>query len=688
MDIEPESLVAELITHIACSWNGCTVDDIVAHARTLLVNSSRPRAFAGLASDTRPNADQAFAKTVWEWLVSRSDVFVGQNGEWNHMRLEEVFSLASRHDSATAHEPLDTAEAGDDQTLGQYASGVRTVSLPALPKLFVSESKVWESIAGHEVDYQRVPKSQWDALLGIASSGKDGIIQGDLRKLVGQDKRSLPHRTDLLAQRGYVVKRTTLIKGCKTSKIWLKRFAPDLPRNSVDPDTSDPSNDITCEDLTSSTTPVTWHTRWTNGPMDLVTLGKTIIAILKAWRIMRFSDLKAKLGVKGRSWEMRVVARSCRFFAVRGCIKYVVAAWGNRVLRDCVKYVKDLGPEDWAAFLCTGLSPFKPQHRPAHSLLAVKFDYEVDPPVGGSCSSRSRPGDDIVRLSWCPDEPLSLTISNLVRMAGTEGLSTPEIVDFTFGWTFRRYVSTLSTVLASMPPLTQQLNHLCISRELRRVGKAAVFKFFAAHDAGTAETHATQAVGCQPVTQHARCHSLATIESGFGFGSVQVPDHRAAQELMDTVASITSHPRAGEPLPGNNFTMKHIHKGPAHSTITEGRATTPHAPERIGLNGVIGRGRGRRTIGSTSEGNYRCDKCGNAWKNDVGLKYHLTKARTRCNPSWMVNMQPAPSRGQKHEFEHIPEHTCVTETIERSKIAEQPQSSTTFDGLGRPCGNA
>jgi transcription factor C subunit 3 len=49
----------------------------------------------------------------------------------------------------------------------------------------------------------------------------------------------------------------------------------------------------------------------------------------------------------------------------------------------------------------------------------------------------------------------------------------------------------------------------------------------------------------------------------------------------------------------------------------------------------------------------------------------------------MVNMQPAPSRGQKHEFEHIPEHTCVTETIERSKIAEQPQSSTSQSATNR-----
>lgn len=126
-----------------------------------------------------------------------------------------------------------------------------------------------ESVTGHSIDSRRVPRSEWLLLLGIASAKGDGILQGDLGRLVDQDKRSVPKRTDALAAKGYITKRTTLVRGTKTSKMWLKAFAPLLPKTATS--SSEPvlkihlSRDL----LVNTLDPVPWHSRWTGNQWTL-----------------------------------------------------------------------------------------------------------------------------------------------------------------------------------------------------------------------------------------------------------------------------------------------------------------------------------------------------------------------------------------------------------------------------------
>ena len=96
-------------------------------------------------------------------------------------------------------------------------------------RLYTSESRIWQTITGHEPDFTRIPSLDFVCLSIIAACGPKGIAQNDLIRISGQDKRSLPMRTDRLQKGGYIIKRPVSIVHNKvimhTSLLTLKRFA-------------------------------------------------------------------------------------------------------------------------------------------------------------------------------------------------------------------------------------------------------------------------------------------------------------------------------------------------------------------------------------------------------------------------------------------------------------------------------
>ena len=85
---------------------------------------------------------------------------------------------------------------------------------------------MWNAVAGHGIDLQRVPKMEFQCLSTIMSRRGKGILQGDLTRITGQDKRSIPKRTQNLYDHGYIEKKPVLFNGTKTSWLYAKKFAP------------------------------------------------------------------------------------------------------------------------------------------------------------------------------------------------------------------------------------------------------------------------------------------------------------------------------------------------------------------------------------------------------------------------------------------------------------------------------
>ena len=92
-------------------------------------------------------------------------------------------------------------------------------------RVYTSQGRIWSAAAGHAPDYSRIPRLDFALLSIIAARRGKGILQTELIHVSGQDKRSVPRRTDRLQESGYIEKKAVHVKGLRTSICTLKRFA-------------------------------------------------------------------------------------------------------------------------------------------------------------------------------------------------------------------------------------------------------------------------------------------------------------------------------------------------------------------------------------------------------------------------------------------------------------------------------
>lgn len=445
-------------------------------------SSAAPRGLASQPHDDeqqndgkQPGFDDRATGIIYGWLVERDDVSVGHNREFNHLSLQEVLALSQSQCSPNqrnegASENTDQMALHAEVMPGTYIS---TAHPTTDVRVYTSEQTMWESICGHTIDFKRVPKSEWILLLGIASTRTEGILQGDLGRLVDQDKRSVPKRTDALVTKGYIVKRTTLVRRTKTSKLWLNAFAPPLPKEagSVTNDSGVEMN-LSRQVLLANLDAVPWHSRWTGESMDYIALATTIMALSKEWGVLRILDLKHKLGVIGMRWQMKVVAKICRFLNSRGAAQFVAAKLDDKVYKDCIKYTRDLTPRDWATFLATG-------KRTSRIFRTVESNADDD------AEGLEQEGVSDINVSylnatppWALDQPLPAYVVQSVASFGQKGLSNSDLYSLTLGTSFSRFFSSMTTVLSTSDLQPRHLSHMQLGSEHVRIGKVASYRYF------------------------------------------------------------------------------------------------------------------------------------------------------------------------------------------------------------------
>jgi DNA-binding MarR family transcriptional regulator len=148
----------------------------------------------------KASLDRKLIEKIWTWIVKHPDVTFANDESEPHISLGEF-------------EALEQASAVDG---GEEAR--------KQPRLFTSPGRTWYALTGHGVDIKRIPQKEFDLLSIIASSRKNGILQPELVKASGQDKRSVPKRTDQLHDKGYIVKEGVMTNRIRTTRLTLKRF--------------------------------------------------------------------------------------------------------------------------------------------------------------------------------------------------------------------------------------------------------------------------------------------------------------------------------------------------------------------------------------------------------------------------------------------------------------------------------
>ncbi|KAI4598932.1 hypothetical protein KJ359_002347 [Pestalotiopsis sp. 9143b] len=426
----------------------------------------------------------AHASIVWRWVTKRKDVIVTPK-EAELRPLEDLIPRAK---------PPSSSESSTETPAEQSNNEVTTTADAVQDeiRLFLSEERQWRAIAGHGPDYKRIPVFEWKALVAIASVGTTGILQGDLTRLTGQDKRSLPTRTDALARKGYIIKKQTMLRGCKTSKLWLAQFSESVNIDDAPRGLPDDVLNLPAAEITKNWNPVTFKHYYDVEPLNHLAISQAFLLILKAYSAMRYCDLRGKMKVEGNTTLMRALAKSSRWWAKVGVIRFepMQSKQKAKVFKDCLKYIRDPTPKEWVDYVSTPKANLKiPSSRQRDKKKRGRSkkaeSVEVTPSSSQKAgkakklAKRPPPSADMIKLSvWDPYKPLTTTFYEIIKRAGKEGTSNTELGMFNLGWPYRKFISTLTTLISLPRSLPPHLQPFAVHSDFERIGKTMTYKFY------------------------------------------------------------------------------------------------------------------------------------------------------------------------------------------------------------------
>lgn len=342
---------------------------------------------------------------------------MGQDRELNNLSLDDVEQLDKQ-------KQLEAEEAAGDQD-----------QLPAGPvsyvRIFVSNERTWLAIAGHEPDESKLPKTEWALLSIIASYKSKGIAQTELVKISGQDKRSVPKRTDALAAKGYIDKRAVQVKSARTSLCTLRRYLQAATGRPSDQQVPGVSQD--------------------NAMIDFGAFTNTLFEILKKFGIISRNDLKKTLGFNDR-WSWRVLSRALRKFERIGVLKRVSAESQYGRYHPCVMLVREPTDRDMEKFHeFTRISMIRDddaveldedmemENAEKTASIAGKDGTELDEDMEVETAEKAAPvaANDAVVVKteehvvdagrtvpcWTPDRNMNNQIFDVIDKAGTTGIT-------------------------------------------------------------------------------------------------------------------------------------------------------------------------------------------------------------------------------------------------------------------------
>lgn len=259
-------------------------------------------------SSIHQTVDRPFQEQVWKWLSKNPEVRIGENGEGNAMSLSEVEAYNSTVEATIPDAPTidpNSAQSGKSETYVDNAtltvdrspskneishSTAPVTTSNALLRVYTSQLKLWQAVVGHDPDFEKVSVLEFACLAVMALYREKGIVQSDLVRLTGQDKRSVPHRTQKLVEKGYMVKIPVMFESSRTNTCILKRFASTDARAGKTSHLLPPLNNL---ELRESQGALTLGLGGRFGEIEDSI--RDMLQSLKELRIIRWNDLKRKL---------------------------------------------------------------------------------------------------------------------------------------------------------------------------------------------------------------------------------------------------------------------------------------------------------------------------------------------------------------------------------------------------------
>jgi len=247
-----------------------------------------------------------YLETIWSWTTSHADVSV-----------KDIDSADSEVNDAIPEG--DSSEAKDAAPVPSDQAGF--LAAHAGSRLCTTEERIWYALTDHGVDWKRLPRSEFVCLSIVAAHGPAGILQPDLVRLSGQDKRSVPRRTDTLHSKGYLVKESCLGGGIKTSLLRLKKLVKSDEKKTAHFGMSTNAGDGTSVKMIR-------YDQWFDQLVSLLKENKGL---------MTFDELRVRMGVQSNTLQTRSLHR---------CVRRLVASGLLRKLKARQKDAEGLEPDE------------------------------------------------------------------------------------------------------------------------------------------------------------------------------------------------------------------------------------------------------------------------------------------------------------------------------------------------------
>ncbi|KAL6229396.1 hypothetical protein BDW75DRAFT_245777 [Aspergillus navahoensis] len=552
-------LIDFLLAEIAlCGIQGASPADILSFIDTFYAK------YTGDGPGHAPVIDRRFQEKVWQWLTKNPEVSVGKDREGNSLSLEQ----AERRQQA----PNDAEE---------YPINV-----------FVSLERTWLAITGHGPDDTKVLPMEFALLSIIASRKSSGISQPDLIKLSGQDKRSVPKRTDVLQEKGYIEKRAIQLKGARTSLCTLRKF---LSQDAGKPAADTPESGANAVKM-----------------IDFNSFTDTLFRILREHKIISRNDLKKVLGFSDH-WHWKVLSRALRKFERIGVVKRVKAmsqyAKTMKKYHPCVMLVREPTAKDIELFHDFSIHMYSDIKQSDEA--EFEDDVEGEDATGeasaaGEGDIRAMEGEQGVEASgrilplWSPDRVIHNQLFEVVDRAGIMGSTNSDVIKTFSGVLWRRPLENTLARLSECWQLSQppHLRHLALVRDTALQRTITHYIHYSARnfsklvEAGESSWEAVEFI---PRNNRSNSHSIPPVHAKPQLDAYGLPRDVPAGDLVkngdcslsDCMWVVkpkdynisSSDPKAVE-LDDGTYTIQYGIKG--HSVPSPaGRRATPDTPSRL-----------------------------------------------------------------------------------------------------------
>jgi len=420
------------------------------------------------------------------------------------------------------------------------------------PRLFASQNRIWQALTGHSMDLKKIPGSEFTLLSIIAARGSRGIAQPELQRLSGQDKRSVPHRTDELAKKGYILKRPIQEGRARTSLCIHTKFFKE--------------------------------SHYLNEPqsMDQVFGARTFVLsgfvymlhkLLQENIIVQVRDLRRHMGVSVERWNGRAVRGAIVRLEQTGFIQRLrVRKRRSAEIRSmekwavCIKMLRDPTEDDIKNLsfkrITTEIEPMDDEP-PDDYNDGDGFMRDMELAMMDESGSGNADGlNEVDRIppQWTPDRPLGNIVFDATELAGPDGGDAAFLRDRTTGLFWKRPIETFIGRLTDCWEISQpaHVRHLAIVRDTALTNeKKRVFYVYRTYD------NFDKAVAAGDVTWEA----LDKEDSKKG-----------GRSKLKTGSPMSLDDFGFQPLDPNDF-----HRRTGSSTLAEassaislGRRTTPH----------------------------------------------------------------------------------------------------------------